>query len=162
DQVFLEAMLRLPAFMFRIDLVAWVYRAGFVVFATFLFFGVLQVLAKERGQAEKGLVHTVRQAPFRLDRVMVFTVLVLMIGMYGLFFGVKFTYLFHDSLVGGFTYAEYARRGFYELLAVVLINWSVLLVSLGRTKTHQDGLSLLLKIAYSLIIIASGVILISA
>lgn len=158
DDVFLHAMLRLPRFMYQVDLAMWIFRFSFVVFTSMLFFGVLQLLASERGQHEKMLVHTVKRAPFQFQPVMVLTVLTLMIAVYGLFFGVKFSYLFNDSLAGGFTYAQYARRGFYELLAVVLINWSVLLATLGRTRAGGP----LLKVAFSLIIVVSGVLLVSS
>src|SRR5699024_10868262 len=158
DDVFLDAMSRLPRFMYEVDLATWMFRFSFVVFARMLFFGVLQLLAAERGRHEKMLVHTVKRAPYRFQAIMVLTVLGLMLAVYTLFFGVKFTYLFNDSLMSGFTYAQYARRGFYELLAVVLINWSVLLVTLGRTRAGGP----LLKVACSLIIVVSGVLLVSS
>src|SRR5699024_1528432 len=71
-------------------------------------------------------------------------------------------YLFDNGLASGFTYSEYARRGFYELLAVVFINWTVILATISRTKHGGNGMKLVLKFAYSLIIMASGALLVSA
>ncbi|MBR6327150.1 MAG: DUF4173 domain-containing protein [Lachnospiraceae bacterium] len=43
--------------------------------------------------------------------------------VYLLFSGIQFVYLVgHMELPGGYTYAEYAHEGFYQLLAVVILN----------------------------------------
>lgn len=51
-------------------------------------------------------------------------------GLYLLFFAVQAGYLFgafFDRLPAGFTAAEYARRGFFELCAVAMLNFGLLL-----------------------------------
>lgn len=51
-------------------------------------------------------------------------------GLYLLFFAVQAGYLFgafFDRLPAGFTAAEYARRGFFELCAVAMLNFALLL-----------------------------------
>ena len=53
----------------------------------------------------------------------------LLLALYAAFFAVQLNYLtggFFGSLPAGFTAAEYARRGFFELCAVVVLNFSVL------------------------------------
>ena len=55
--------------------------------------------------------------------------LALLLALYALFFSIQLNYLtggFLGHLPEGFTAAEYARRGFFELCAVVVLNFSVL------------------------------------
>lgn len=55
--------------------------------------------------------------------------LALLLALYVLFFSIQLNYLtggFFGHLPEGFTAAEYARRGFFELCAVVVLNFSVL------------------------------------
>lgn len=47
--------------------------------------------------------------------------------VYVLFSGIQFLYLFAGGLPDGYVYAEYARRGFFELLFVALINFILVL-----------------------------------
>ena len=68
--------------------------------------------------------------PGRSIEVMVF--LGLIAALFLVFIGFQITYLFggEANIVGaGFTYAEYARRGFFELLAVAALSLLVLLAS---------------------------------
>ena len=71
----------------------------------------------------------------------IYSVLTAFNTIYLLFFGVQAAYLF--SAFGGdlpevFTYAEYARRGFFELCAVAGINLGILLVSHLTVKRSED------------------------
>lgn len=53
----------------------------------------------------------------------------LLLALYAAFFAVQLNYLtggFFGRLPAGFTAAEYARRGFFELCAIVVLNFSVL------------------------------------
>lgn len=94
--------------------------------------------------------------------VMVF--LGLIAALFLLFIGFQITYLFGGevNIVGaGFTYAEYARRGFWELLAVTLLSLLVLLASekYARVEVKSDKRFLI----PALILIAEvGVIIVSA
>ena len=62
----------------------------------------------------------------------IYSALTVFNGIYFLFFAVQAPYLFsafNGNLPDAFTYAEYARRGFFELCAVAGINLGVLIVS---------------------------------
>ena len=68
----------------------------------------------------------------RLPQVTVCTVLLVICGVYGFFMGIQGNYLF--SAIAGrlpetFTYAEYARRGFFELCQVSVWNLCILIMS---------------------------------
>lgn len=67
----------------------------------------------------------------KLDRVIAYTILSVVNVIYILFLAVQFNYMFFafgGKLPGGFIYSDYARRGFFELVAIAVINLGVLLV----------------------------------
>lgn len=59
--------------------------------------------------------------------------------IYIIFSGVQIIYLFvgNMALPEGYTYAEYARQGFFQLLFVCLINLALVLICLGYFKEHK-------------------------
>ena len=59
--------------------------------------------------------------------------------LYLVFSGVQILYLFMGNmeLPAGYTYAEYAREGFFQLLAVGILNLILVLVCLYYFKTHK-------------------------
>ena len=72
----------------------------------------------------------------------IYSALVIFNGIYCAFFTVQAVYLFsafYGNLPEAFTYAQYARRGFFELCAVAGINLAVLAVShLTLRKGHNE------------------------
>lgn len=161
DDIFYTIVWNIPDFMLNVNLGEVIFRLIFIVFVGFLFFGIIQLLALEKNELEPK-VHTVKRRGLKLDSMTVLTVLVLLNSVYIVFIALQFGSLFSTELTGGLTYAEYARKGFYELLAVVIINWTVLLVTLGRTVYPSKGLKLAGKILYSMLVIFSGLLLLSA
>lgn len=78
-----------------------------------------------------------------IDHVVAATILSIINAIYVLFTLIQFSYLFGGfslDLPQQFTYAEYARRGFFELLLVTLINFSILLVLIYWTKKVGRGI----------------------
>ncbi|MCL2002455.1 MAG: DUF4173 domain-containing protein [Oscillospiraceae bacterium] len=68
----------------------------------------------------------VKAAAGEIDRVVCFVVLGSVTLLYLLFCGIQFTYLFAGAgLPGGMTYAEYARAGFAQTVAVCAINLGI-------------------------------------
>lgn len=59
--------------------------------------------------------------------------------MYLVFSGIQIVYLFMGNmrLPNGYTYAEYAREGFFQLLAVSIINLVIVLIGLSRFKKSR-------------------------
>ncbi|WHH60869.1 DUF4173 domain-containing protein [Petroclostridium sp. X23] len=75
-----------------------------------------------------------------IDPVIIMTVLTSINVVYLVFSVIQFAYLFGggaNTLPGGFTYAEYARRGFFELLLVTMINFSIILLSMFFTEKES-------------------------
>ncbi len=101
--------------------------------------------------------------PFKpsIDSIVLTTLLLAVNAVYVLFVVIQFTYLFGawDGLLpDGTTYAEYARRGFGELVAVSAINFALLIVSLTYSGARKGALNALLYILVG----CSGVMLYSA
>jgi hypothetical protein len=70
---------------------------------------------------------------------------------------VQFTYLFGKTLPVDLTYSEYARDGFEQFLAVTLINFALLGLSLTKSEPGRA-----IKVLQTLLLAASGIILASA
>ncbi|WP_251554125.1 DUF4153 domain-containing protein [Neobacillus muris] len=126
-----------------------------VVFTTLCFYGFMQVLLQKPIKVFK---NGENKNSYQLDAIITMTVLVLINAVYALFIAVQFKYFFGGSLQADYTYAEYARKGFIELLLVTLINLSitVTVLALGR------GLKRFIQVLLTILIIASSVILCSA
>jgi len=75
--------------------------------------------------------------------------------VYLLFSIVQFSYLYGgDSslLPSGFTYSEYARKGFFELFAVTIINFTILLSSMKFIKKDNKTISFIANILLTLLV----------
>lgn len=160
DAVFKDIVLRLPQFVLHLDLLEGVFRTALILFFTLLFFGIFQTLhvwpnsLDSDNKRKKWNVHW--------DSIIAITILILLNLVYVLFAVIQFKYFFNGGLLEGFTYAEYARRGFFELVIVTLINWSLLISFLKLVKVPGKSMNIMMKSMYSLLIGVSGVMLASA
>jgi hypothetical protein len=75
--------------------------------------------------------HEEKKAMDKADPTIAVTFLLILCMVYVLFCGIQLLYLFSDGLFKlpeQYTFAEYARRGFFELLAVTIINIVLMLI----------------------------------
>ncbi|WP_066291051.1 DUF4153 domain-containing protein [Bacillus sp. FJAT-29937] len=137
----------------------YVFRLVIILIYTFGFFGFLQSLLQKN-------IHIIQKEgtpkPFGVDGIITLTVLLLLDLVYVLFVAVQFKYFFSGTLDEGYTYAEYARRGFFELLFVTLINLTVTTGVINLTKNVPGMLKTTIKFALTILVLSSGVLLISA
>lgn len=158
DPAFSRLVIRLPEWFFSFVRLEMTIRMVIVIIFSLGFYGGFQALHKKwepnPGSGGKGILH--------LDGIMIITVLALLNMIYGLFVLVQFHYFFSGQLYGDFTYAQYARRGFFELIMVTLINWSVLLAVLNFGRKIGPGLKRAIQVMLTLMIVFSGVMLASA
>lgn len=160
DEIFEDIVLLLPTYMINLNFMEWGFRSLIVIMLSFLFFGVFQTLRKEKQPNENAVVTETKKIEW--GSAFGLTILILLNMVYVLFTVIQFKYFFSGSLQSGLTYAEYARRGFFELLAVTIINWTILITFLKLIKTENKPMKIVLKTMYSLLIILSGVMLVSA
>lgn len=102
---------------------------------------------------------------FNWDPTVIITVLTVINVVYLFFSLVQFSYLYGGEghlLPAGFTYAEYARRGFWELVAVTIINLSILLSCMKFVQKDNKTGYLWSRILLGLLIIFSLNMLFSA
>ena len=137
-------------------------HVGVIGIITVLLFGYLAIVLK----ATVGGVSAPAGRDSRVwDATVVATVLVMVNVVYTLFCIIQFTYLFGGEEVirsiPDYTYAEYARRGFSELIVVTAINLGILLIGMHFTKS--DGkLDRTVRVLRCLLVLCTGIILYSA
>lgn len=114
-----------------------------ILVIAFYLFGYVWGFKSEEKAIEKGL-----DAPaVRWGSVTIITVLVALNILYLIFTVIQFSYLYggdNIALPADFTYAEYARKGFFELAAVTFINFIIVLSCLQFIKKDNKRL---LKVA---------------
>ena len=137
-------------------------HVGVIGIITVLLFGYLTVVLKAKVE---GLSEAAERDSGAWDATIVATVLVMVNVVYSLFCVIQFTYLFGGEEVirsiPDYTYAEYARRGFSELILVTVINLSILLIGLHFTK--NDGkLDRVVRTLRCLLVLCTAIMLYSA
>lgn len=137
-------------------------HVGVIGIITVLLFGYLAVVLKAKVE---GVSAPAERGTGGSDATIVVTVLVMVNAVYILFCAIQFTYLFGGEenirSIPDYTYAEYARRGFSELIVVTVINLSTLLIGLHFTK--NDGkLDRVVRMLRCLLVLCTVIILYSA
>ena len=100
-----------------------------------------------------------------LDPIVLLTILVLVSAIYAVFSFIQFRYLFGGSsfvLPSSFTFAEYARRGFAELVVVTIINFGILLFGITFVKKDSKRIVAAIRAFLTLLVIFTFILLISA
>ena len=137
-------------------------HVGVIGIITVLLFGYLAVVLKAEVE---GVSVPVERGTGGSDATIVVTVLVMVNAVYILFCAIQFTYLFGGEEVirsiPDYTYAEYARRGFSELIVVTVINLSILLIGLRFTK-NGEKLGRVVHVLRGLLVFCTVIILYSA
>lgn len=122
----------------HIDLTRFLFHAAVVVIpAPFLFSLLASVETRTTEPELEGLRSAERRRPF--DPTIAAVVLGLVLALYAVFCIIQFTFLFAGAgLPAGYTYAEYARQGFFQLLFVAALNlagYGVVMTFAPRTRT---------------------------
>ena len=136
-----------------------IIRMIIVLIFTFAFFGLLQVLYNKQ---IKTIIQKEISLSFKIDAIISITVLVLINAIYLLFTVVQFKYFFSGNLHGDFTYAEYARKGFFELLFVTVINLSITVLVVNFVDNKARLTKRIIQILLTTIVASSAVMLSSA
>ncbi len=95
----------------------------------------------------------------------ILTVIFMINIVYLLFSIVQFSYLYGGSsnfISQGFTYSEYARKGFFELVAVTIINFTILLTSMKFIKRDNKTINNIANIFLTLLVVFTFNMLFSA
>ncbi|EKN70703.1 hypothetical protein BABA_04659 [Neobacillus bataviensis LMG 21833] len=131
-----------------------------ILISTAAIFCLMQVLFQKQIKVMKQEANL--QQLQKLDSIITITVLVLINIVYILFTMVQFKYFFSGTLIGDFTYAEYARKGFFELLFVTMINLSITIVVVTLGDRGKNGVKRFTQLMLTILVLSSGVMLSSA
>ena len=130
DTVFAQILGPIKDFIFSIfNIKFWTsiyYRAIVaIVVAFYIMAFICNILKTDTNKIKSTNVNGIR-----LQNITVNTVLTILNVVYFLFSIVQFTHLFMQIGVGGeFDYAVYARRGFFQLMIVTIINFIIILIT---------------------------------
>lgn len=163
DVVFGHYLGRLPEFLGEIINAETVWRIIFGLAVAVIAFAYIYSFMAQAGTARS------EPAPLTikpwLDPVTAITVLVMVNLVYTAFAVIQFSYLFGGggaALPAGFTYAEYARQGFFQLLVVAVINLSLLAGTVAFVKKEGKTVNGSVRFFMSLLVVSTLVMLYSA
>ncbi|MEW8971393.1 MAG: DUF4173 domain-containing protein [Mesobacillus sp.] len=159
DQQFGNLLGAFPRWLLGLKIEEQVLRTIAVTIYTLAIFGLLQVLRTKQQVPAEDPKPTGR---ISWDSVISLTVLTLLNIVYLLFVAVQFQYFFSETLKAGFTYAEFARRGFFELLFVTMLNLLIISTIVSYVDKTSKFLTLAIRSLLSLLVTFSGVMLYSA
>ncbi len=166
DMVFGELIDWLPELFEDLNIGEVVGRVitAFVIFI--ISFSYLWSLGHGDRPADSALRGIAAEAPLQRERWDIVTVITITASIniiYLIFVVIQFAYLFGGSgLPEGFTYAEYARRGFFELILVTLLNIGFLACTLTFTGRGSAAAGAAFKALNTIMICCTFVMLISA
>ncbi len=145
---------------FQVINVERIMRLIVILILTAAFFGFMQILFNRQMSVMKQQQTNGQQ--FQIDGIITITVLVIINAVYLLFTLVQFRYFFSGTLQADFTYAEYARKGFFELLFVTLINLSITVIVLTFVNRSTSLMRRATQIMLTILVLASSIMLSSA
>ncbi|MGE5329290.1 MAG: DUF4153 domain-containing protein [Deltaproteobacteria bacterium] len=161
DQVFQHFTSNIFNFFSNLKSDEVIIRTAIILFFSFTIFSYIWSLAYYKGwENEDG-----NTSMPMTDKIIMITVLSVINLIYIFFVFIQFAYLFggaNYAVVPGFSHSEYARRGFFELVAVTLINLSILLISLNFTKQGEKMIERISKVLNSLLVVCTAIMLYSA
>jgi hypothetical protein len=163
DSIFQELIYGWQKLFYSINVGSFIFRMIWIIVVSSILFSYLWSIKYPR------VLHVNEEAekkPISLDITVALTILVVVNAVYLLFTIVQFSYFFaagNGILPDGTNYAEYARRGFAELVLVTMINFSLLMGGIHWVKTKGSlHIVLFLKVLLSILVGSTIVMLISA
>lgn len=143
------------------DLGLWIWRLVVFLVVSALLYGYSIWMSHVQSDAVNGenQVKTVVKLEV-IPPVVSGTILVLLNGLYLIFAYIQIKFLFlggQANVIGGYNYADYARSGFFELVALSVLNTIGILVINRFTKVHLfNHISLSITALCTFIMIASS------
>ncbi len=166
DDVFRYFIEQIPNLFRDINPGRWIAQLLVVLIFTCLVFSYLSSLFHPKTESTDKIANlkTISPGAF-LDPITVTTLLVLIDTLYVVFIAIQFSYLFGsltDGLPANFTYAQYARKGFFELVAVTLINLVILLGNINFVKASGRKIDKVVKVLNTTLVVSTFIMLLSA
>ena len=166
DMVFGKLVEKLPEFLNSLnaaDILGKALLTFFIFLVSFSFIWSLKLKEKFTGNENELISGKSADEKRRWDPVILITATACIDLLYVIFVIIQFAYLFGRSgLPEGFTYSEYARKGFTELILVSLLNIGFLGLTLTYAKKGTRGMDITFRILNTITVCCTYVILLSA
>lgn len=169
DAVFGHYIGEIPRMIFSNDPMEFLTRLTLAAIIALYMFGYLyemMIQKKVEVQVNTEAQSNVKETkPVSIDAIIALTVLCAVNVIYIIFVAIQFSYLFGGAqalLPAGYTYAEYARQGFFELVMVTIINLTILVAGIKFVNKESLGLYKIIKLLLFMLIGCTLVMLISA
>ena len=164
DDVFRYFIEQIPNLFKNIDLGEFIPRLLIVTMVTCLVFSYVWSLIYPKLGLTNSNIKIQSPGAF-LDPITVTTLLILIDLLYVFFIAIQFSYLFGsltDGLPHNFTYAQYARKGFFELVAVTFINLVILIGNMNFVKASGGTIDKVVKVLNTTLVVSTFIMLVSA
>ncbi|WP_088228258.1 DUF4173 domain-containing protein [Desulfosporosinus sp. FKB] len=175
DDIFRQLIEQIPNIFKFVNIDDVIPRLIVVTLVTCLVFSYLWSLLTSKVRLNKGSSNTLSEGVSEtdsrqksrafLDPITVTSMLVLIDLLYAVFIAIQFSYLFGSLRFGhpqNFTYAQYARKGFFELVVITLINLIILLGNMNFLKSSGTKLDKVVKLLNTILVACTLIILLSA
>ncbi|AHF07223.1 DUF4153 domain-containing protein [Desulfitobacterium metallireducens] len=166
DDVFHHFIDQIPNLFQAINLSYFIPQFLIVTVVTCLVFSYIWSLFYSKPKFGKGISNLEILSPGKfLDPITVTTLLIVIDALYVFFIAIQFSYLFGsltDSLPHDFTFAQYARKGFFELVDVTLINLVLLIGNMYFVKASGKKLDSVVRILNTILVMSTFIMLLSA
>lgn len=145
--------------IFSVKFLSSIYFRAIFIILIFIYMvaficSMLKIDKKPKATISKGI---------SMQNITVNTVLTVLNIVYLLFSIVQFVYLFTNlNISADFDYATYARRGFFQLMFVTLINFVIIIVTSLNKRETTKGISIYTKIMNMLLIGFTVVMILSS
>lgn len=162
DLVFRKYVTDFISLDFSMTTVAYFLRVGFVAGVAFAVCTYIARAAMKHGFSTDV---SMRTATPSLGSIETNIVLGSVSSVFFVFLAIQFTYLFGGEgaiAAQGFVYAEYARKGFFELIAVSLISFFLLLSTECRVMRDGERHNLVFRWLAAILIIETLLVMVSA
>ncbi|MEL7605462.1 MAG: DUF4173 domain-containing protein [Sedimentibacter saalensis] len=107
-----------------------IFKIIFGMIAGLYLFGLIYIVFAEKKSDSQNAFFTLEIRPKNVDTIVINILLSSILLVYTLFIFIQFKYLFAGSVLpGNLNYAEYARRGFFELIFLSFLNIGLILLT---------------------------------
>jgi hypothetical protein len=176
DKLFEQILFRIPNWFENVPVGEFIWRLFVVLIVTCYTFGLTWSFIRditrkeaaanrsEAGETEESAADP-KHTAIVIDPIISATVLVSINLVYVLFTAVQFVYLFGGGqgvLPDGMTYAEYARRGFGEMVLVTVINFGLILGVFHTSPIGKGSSGKIIRLLLMLLMANTAVMLVSS
>jgi hypothetical protein len=168
DKIFAHLLWKLPALIENLNIGEFMVRSILVLGVTIYLFSYLWGLLYPRNLEQSEHVDHAdaeQRSMSRLDPIIALTILSAVNLVYLVFTAIQFSYLFgagSGMLPSDMNVADYARKGFAELVWVTVINFSILLCVVHFMRKQDGLLGSVVKTMLSLLVGCTVIMLVSA